>query len=571
MRPLTQRIWRWTTIALLCTNTSAFLTSRQSSPDTSFSWSSITPSPTIQYHPCYTTFLCARLLVPLDWTNPNKSSSSTAAAIAILTLPATVPPSDPTFGGTITLNPGGPGVSGVTTLLGLASAFRSAVDTPNRHFELLSFDPRGVGFSTPGADCYAGDPFRRAADVLQHAQAVAPLAGRMAELGVRVRFAAAEGLGKVCADDGDEEGSILRHMSTADVARDMLEIVERFDELRFGEKMGKKAMLQYWGFSYGTVLGQVFALLFPDRVGKMVLDGVGDLPDLLTGTWKTSTADAEKAVDVFYRTCLDAGSKCPLRKDTDTSVGDIRGRVTSLLTALEQSPVPATYGGRIQLVTSYLVRDAIRNTLYDPLNQFGPLASILAGAVAGNYTLLLAAQAVANTTACAAPDTGDPPAAYTWIADASVAIFCSDTAVAGSRTLAWSEEVARFHANQSASTGEAWARFLLSCSGWPFTPAYHIPQPTYTKWLGAAPLLLVSTRYDPATPLGNAYALARRYPESAAVVVQESAGHTAFISSPSRCVGAILGEYFSSGKVPDGGAVCEPDCVASIPAVACSR
>lgn len=280
MKGLVQAVW--STAALLATNASALLNKRQTAD--AFSWASIVPSEDLHYHPCYDSFRCARLQVPLDWTivdtANNGNSSSAWVTIAIISRPASVPETDPSFGGTVIMNPGGPGVSGITTLLGLGQSMQGVLDG-NKHYELLSFDPRGVGMSTPRADCYRGDNFRRAADALQHAQAVAPLTDSD-RLGLRIRYAAAEGLGKLCEEAAPGSDSIFAHMSTASVARDMLEIVERVDQRRNSSRL-EPPLLQYWGFSYGTVLGQVFASLFPDRVGRMVLDGIGDMEDLLTG------------------------------------------------------------------------------------------------------------------------------------------------------------------------------------------------------------------------------------------------------------------------------------------------
>ncbi|KXX73962.1 Tripeptidyl aminopeptidase [Madurella mycetomatis] len=561
----------WSVAALFATNTSAFFNQRQTADV--FSWASIIPSKDLHYHPCYGSFRCARLQVPLDWTTvdtvSNRNSSSAWATIAIISLPASVPETDSSFGGTVIMNPGGPGVSGIATMLGLGQTMQGVLDG-NKHYELLSFDPRGVGMSTPRADCYGGDNFRRAADALQHAQAVAPLTD-FDGLGLRIRYAAAEGLGKLCEETVPGSDSIFAHMSTASVARDMLEIVERVDQRRNSNRL-ESPLLQYWGFSYGTVLGQVFASLFPDRVGKMVLDGIGDIEDLLTGTWKTSTADAEKVMDQFYQTCLDAGPMCPLRQETDRSIGDIRSRVISLLTSLEQFPIPTTYDGRIQLATSHLIRETIRNALYDPLGQFEILAAILAESIAGNYTRLLSTRFVSQSSACSAPDTADPPSSYTWISDASVGIFCADTAAtAGDRNMSWAENVIHYHANQSITTGEVWSHFLLSCVQWPFAPKFTLPvSSAKTTWEGSTPLLIVSTRYDPATPLGNAYALSRRY-EGSAVVVQESVGHTAFIASRSRCTEDYIRTYFETGKVPANDTACQPDCVPRIPRVECPQ
>ncbi len=118
-----------------------------------FDWSAIDPTPDLQYHDCFSGFKCARLQVPLDWQN---SSDPRTVALAITALPATVPKDDPSFGGSIIAIPGGPGSSGVDFILGFGPTMKLIVDR-KKHYEVLSYDPRGVGFSTPTVDCFGGD------------------------------------------------------------------------------------------------------------------------------------------------------------------------------------------------------------------------------------------------------------------------------------------------------------------------------------------------------------------------------------------------------------------------------
>lgn len=259
---------------------SGFLLPRQAGPGSPFDWSAITPSADLKYHDCYGGYKCARLEVPLDWSRPNSTSR---AAIAIMTLPAAVPESDPSFGGTVLFNPGGPGNSAIEFLLGLGERVRAVVDG-EKHFEIIAFDPRGVGMSTPSADCYR-NTFNRVADTLQNMDAAMPPVAS-SDLGLKLRYSAAESLSQLCAQTVPGPDSIFAHMSTASVARDMLEIVERVDELRTGGKNGTNsanAKLQFFGISYGTMLGNTFASMFPDRVGRMALDGIVDADDYLSG------------------------------------------------------------------------------------------------------------------------------------------------------------------------------------------------------------------------------------------------------------------------------------------------
>lgn len=262
---------------------SSSLRSRQL--ETLFDWSAITPTRHLQYHDCYSDigpYKCARLQVPLDWSKSNStgcSSSSKWAAIGIITLSATVPESDPSFGGTVLINQGGPGGAGTEFAFKAGPYLQSLLDG-DRHYEILGFDPRGISLSTPRAECY-DDAADRAADALQR-QGMSSVSD---DLGLKFNYQNLKGLGELCGQQGPD--SIFNHMSTASVARDMLEIVDRVDELRRGKSTpaegARKPGLQYLAVSYGTVLGNTFASMFPDRVERMVLDGVADADDFVSG------------------------------------------------------------------------------------------------------------------------------------------------------------------------------------------------------------------------------------------------------------------------------------------------
>lgn len=121
----------------------------------SFDWYAIEPSPDLEYHDCYETSKCARLKLPLDWlAADNGTDDGRTVAIAVMMVPAVVPTNHSAYAGPIFTNPGGPGGSGIQTQLGLGPYIQSIVDKPNeRHYDIVSFDPRGVGLSTPAVNC----------------------------------------------------------------------------------------------------------------------------------------------------------------------------------------------------------------------------------------------------------------------------------------------------------------------------------------------------------------------------------------------------------------------------------
>ncbi len=255
-------------------------------------------------------------------------------------------------------------------------------------------------------------------------------------------------------------------------------------------------------------------------------------------------------------------------------------RVTALMRSLQQSPISFIHNNRVQMVTSYLVSEAIRLSLYTPISTYESLAYKLAGAVAGNFSLLLSDDLVVHfshpTDVCTEPPVTSPPQVYNFADEATTGIICGDSqASAGNRNLSWAASTVARITNQSPTIGEAWARILLACAEWQVEPPYAFSGPFGSPAPGngsadapAAPLLILSTRTDHATPLANAFALSRLHGGSA-VVVQESVGHCALLSSVSPCTYGIVREYFHTGTVPPNGTVCEAECVPSIPYKAC--
>jgi pimeloyl-ACP methyl ester carboxylesterase len=263
-----------------------------------FDWESITPSSDLEYHDCDGKFQCARLILPMDWLNQKNSDNIT---IAIRKFPAAVGDDDPTFGGTVFAQPGGPAASGTRYNLGIGPVLQNVLDRPGKkHYEILSFDIRGVGYSTPKVDCFPG--------LLSYLRGLESLVNGVADLSPS---ALAFSLAEVKADWQQCYkmcGDFLSYTSSANIARDMVGILDKIEELRrrnahgrepIGDtthgnsrlelrsdtsyEEGSKLRLQYIGISYGTVFGNTFASMFPGRVGRLVLDGVMDVNDVVYG------------------------------------------------------------------------------------------------------------------------------------------------------------------------------------------------------------------------------------------------------------------------------------------------
>ncbi|KAG5991822.1 hypothetical protein E4U52_003298 [Claviceps spartinae] len=588
-----------------------------------FDWLSLQPSWHLQYTQCYDGFECARIHMPLDWLNRTDTRTVT---LAVLKVPATVPTSDPRHGGTVMVNPGGPGDSGVVHMLKNGRYIQSMLDSPGRRFDVLSFDTRGVALSTPRADCYTSEAARRAAEWQARGQR---RLDRLDTAALKRALARTTAHGLQCAGYREEDIAFNMHefTATASVARDMLRLVDEAEVLRRraartdvldamesgmqrplggGEGFGDvddydtgaaghdagwtpRPRLQYYGTSYGTVLGNTFLSMFPGRVKRMILDGVVIADNWVLGDWEESAVDTHHAINYFYKTCFQAGTRCALRNESDSSWHAVQQRIDALVNRLDEDPVPgATVDGPEVVIDGSDILDLIFGQLYSPLDFFESLSSTLAQAVGGNYTQLLTELVPPmsdndakhdNTSHDANNDTDSAVdailRAYTWMAETFSSVACGDTPNLGHYPLShWQHKLQKIH-ERYPRLGVLIAEQTLKCAGWQshpkdrFAGPFRSPSPPSVPdshdddnndGRPSAPLLLLSTLYDPITPLDSARAVARSHPKSR-VLVQNSVGHCTLLASPSRCTRRAMQAYMANGTMPDEGLVCEGDCV----------
>ncbi|KAK1965394.1 hypothetical protein LY78DRAFT_580477 [Colletotrichum sublineola] len=540
-----------------------------------FNWTTITPSTKLEYHSCYEEFQCARLTVPLDWTDEKNEYT---VALAIIKLPAQVSDQDPAFGGTLFTNPGGPGGSGVNHVLRKGHLLQETVDG-NKKYEILSWDPRGVQFTSPKADCYE-DLLARDMAII-HSLAIGPLNASPDAL--RRQWAWIQGYGKLCTQSA-VNGSILPYASTASVVRDMVEMLDKIQELRDEEDAAKfpeeestqrslelrsareLPRLQYWGFSYGSLLGNTFASMYPGRVKRVILDGIVDADDYMAAGWTTNLQDSEKLIEFFFKTCFASRGKCALSRPSDGKWQDVRERVNQLIKQLDDSPVSVLDGKLTRILTGYDVTVSFVRPLYTPYEDFTKLAAMINSAIEGNYTALLET-ATSNVPrlddACSHPNSSAHPSAS---GDAIHTILCSDGEDSTNLTIADYRAYISKLESQSPTFVGFWSEIRFSCVGWGVRPKWRFtgpfatpePDPTVVEGKPAAPLLFLSTRIDPVTPLRNAWKESERHPGSA-VVIQESVGHCS-LATRSSCTTGIVRDYLEHGIVPKSGTVCQADC-----------
>lgn len=452
------------------------------SPD-SFDWGSIAPSNKLEFHPCLDELQCARLVLPLDWLNETKRDTVT---IAILKVPAVVSQDDPSYAGPMFTNPGGPGGSGVDYVLSAGRRLQAFLDIPGKkHYDLVSFDPRGVGRSEPLTDCFPASTLGRSAGLLE---GLASGSLDMSPASFAYGLMAAKALGKRCERVIED---LLPYVNTPSVARDMVAMVDLFDELRKKEAAqhqdtgaqlelrsenkpsGDVPRLQYIGFSYGTILGNYFASLFPERVGRVMLDGVCNADDYATGPgWLTNTGDSDRMLELFFEGCFDAGSEiCKLRQPDDKSALDISKRVLAWIESLDMEPIMATTpDGDVDLfLRSSDMRILIALNLYLADYTFYTLSLLFSEALNGNTVPIAAAvlKAYAVPALSEGCVTGNDTVvdAKTTMAEANAAILCSDGDDVSDKNSTYWRNYMEKQLSQSSLFGGLWTSVRMSCAG----------------------------------------------------------------------------------------------------------
>ncbi len=441
---------------------------------------------------------CAQLEVPLDYADPDGET------ITLEVLRVRARDRDRRVG-SLVVNPGGPGGSGVDYASNAAAYFGPEL---LRAFDVVGFDPRGVGRSTP-LDCLPDAQL----DVLVAADPDPDTAAEVARSDRLVRR-----LGQGCLE---RSGALAEHMSTAEAARDI-------DVLRAA--LGD-AELSYFGASYGTFLGATYADLFPDRVGRMVLDGALD-PSLSTLELNLVQAEGfETALRAYVRNCVDRGG-CFLGGSVDVGTRRIR----QLLDEVERRPLPAD--GRELAVGNAVL--GVWAPLYNE-DYWDILDTALRSAFGGDGAPLLSLSDAYVSRGSDGFLNNSLEALY------AVNCLDHDDSIPSSEV---EQYLPRF-LEASPTFGRIFAYGLSGCAQWPVRTG-RVPEEIAAE--GAAPILVVGTTRDPATPLEWAEALADQL-ESGVLVRRDGDGHTGYLAG-NECVDSAVESYLVSGTVPDGTVDC---------------
>lgn len=354
---------------------------------------------------------------------------------------------------------------------------------------------------------------------------------------------------------------MLESVSTALVVQDMERIVEALGE----------DGLNFWGFSYGTVLGSTFAAMRPHLVKRMVLDGVVDVVSYYRDIYQFSAnelVDTHKTLSGFFDSCAEAGpARCAFAKSSvgkGASTADLRVRLEGLYERLrkEPMPVPKSQTGS-GILTASDVKSVVFRGLYSP-KLWPDLAKSIAEAEDGNPQALYD-NAYAGFAGLL-PEKWDKNVfnrhmMKSGLAMTTSAIMCSDSEPAGWKTLDEFVEFVHELGNMSP-IGEQMAVLMGSCKNWQFRPIQRYDGPwSVEEGLKKTrfPILYASLDADPVTPLPAAQKMTKAFGnESAVLLVQEGFGHCT-LAHPSLCSAKTFRDYFINGKVPSPGTHCKPE------------
>jgi pimeloyl-ACP methyl ester carboxylesterase len=449
---------------------------------------------------------CTTAKAPMNWDEPAADSIE----LALVRQPATGSKK-----GSLLVNPGGPGGSGYDFILD--SVDYATSQRLQQNFDIVGFDPRGVGRSTP-VTCYApGD-----AEYLDHFNYDIISSTPGTDEWIAEVEASNQQFGENCLK---YTGPALQYVDTVSAARDM-------DLLR--AVLGDEK-LNYLGYSYGTFLGATYAELYPKKTGRLVLDGALDPATTDFDVTLTQAKGFDSALRAYLTDCVQR-QDCPFR-DVDRGMSQVAG----ILQSLSVSPLP--------------------NSDPDDPRELG-INAMLAATILPLYSqdnwpyldqlFTEVSQGTTRTAFLLADSYNDrnPDGSYaTNSTEAFLAINCLD--YEGDSDVATMRAEAEQLAKAAPVFGPWMAYGGTTCAKWPFPPSRD-RQPIHAA--GSADILVLGTTNDPATPYVWAKALAAEL-ENGHLVTYHGEGHTAYNKS-NRCVNDTVDDYFIDGTVPD----VDPDC-----------
>ncbi|WDV54375.1 alpha/beta fold hydrolase [Streptomyces coeruleorubidus] len=445
---------------------------------------------------------CATMKAPLDWDDPKGDT------IDLELIRARTSGTGNARIGSLIFNFGGPGGSGVTSL----PAFAEDYETLRTRYDLVSFDPRGVGRSAP-VICQNDQQL----DAYFQQDATPDDTAERTELLENTKE-----FNEACEQNSER---ILPHVRTTDAARDL-------DLMRQVLGDGK---LHYFGISYGTELGGVYAHLFPERVGRAVFDAVVDPTQNAEQGSLGQTKGFQLALDNFAEDCVSKAEECPV----GDSAQDVKDRIAGLLRDLDRTPVPGVFPREL---TQTAATSGILQALYSQ-DFWEYLTEGLQQAYDGDGSILMLLSDSMNGR----KENGE----YSNIAAANAAINCADDKPRYDAAFV-ERKLPEFRA-ASPLFGDYMAWGMITCTDWAVPGAADHP---VVSAPGSAPILVVGNTGDPATPYEGARKMAEALGKGVGVeLTYRGQGHGAY-DSKNKCVQDAVNGYLLDGKVPRAGTVC---------------
>jgi pimeloyl-ACP methyl ester carboxylesterase len=407
-------------------------------------------------------------------------------------------------------NPGGPGGSGVELTTGWGKDIQKIADSdidPSSistgrtdkplYFDIVSFDPRGVNNTTPKLKC-----FNNAFDQQRwkdQGQAIGPFGSSDVAFGAV--YARTLALSETCTS---QNASLLHHTNTAPVVADMVALIEahgKWREIKAKKLLSRPTIsatlrerndtkqavikrtvwlkgqekLQYWGFSYGTLLGATFAAMQPHRTYRHVIDGVVNSDDYYDGAWVTNLQDTDFIMDKFFEYCHASGpNACKVWRE---SPQEIQQDFDRTLESLRHSPlgIPGTKNRAPQIITQGDVLDLVRKLVYKPVEKANKTAFLMHDLINGNGTFFADHKAEQSKPDCAADgrDTGEP-CQIDLEGLVSSSIYCTDAKDLSHMKREDFEKRLATLVGQSKWLGNFWGHITLPCLGWKSRPKWNI-------------------------------------------------------------------------------------------------
>ncbi|KZT58667.1 hypothetical protein CALCODRAFT_482133 [Calocera cornea HHB12733] len=477
---------------------------------------------------------CGYIIVPTDYFNEYAGVTK----IALGRYKAKRRP----YHGMVLVNPGGPGGPGKPLGAVLGSMIQTAVTSET--YDIVGFDPRGIGETEPATRCFT-DPRQQMLlklnTVLNKGFNVGGnLSAPELKEGLLRQQIEADGIYRtqfaLCAKNMGEKA---RYMGTSTVVRDI--------DFMTKTLAGEDALINYWGGSYGSILGQYLVNMLPDRIGRVAIDGIADAVAWSNEpnykwyrTWLSST---EAAYDIFLNLCAKAGDyDCPLTLFKNEEPYYIRKRLEEWIDSLYEKPLIVDDPEFPGVVTAGMARTFLLGTLEAP-RTWPTRSAILAAAIAGEGKLLLQQTNVFGEAADMSRQ----------------AVSCNDAVRLTPQTAASHEEVLDEYVHVLKSVTKLTMAVVSSepdsgCQYWPVDPPERFSGP-WNQTL-RNPIVVFSNTADPVTPISSARLVKALLGDSAVLALQNAPGHCT-LSLPSICTLRKARAFFEYGALPEDGHVCE--------------